>query len=65
MRTIALFSSLCLAFVFAACGVMWGFGVFSGVSASATIGTIVGILLDNDRDRVDGARALQQQKRAR
>jgi hypothetical protein len=45
MRTIALFSSLCLAFALAACGVMWGFGVFSGVSASATIGTIVGILL--------------------
>lgn len=45
MRTITLFSSLCLAVVLAACGVMWAFGVFSGVSVGATIGTIVGILL--------------------
>jgi len=45
MRTITVFSSLCLAVSLAACGVMWGFGVFSGVSVGATIGTIVGILL--------------------
>lgn len=45
MRTITIFSSLCLAVVLAACGLMWGFGVFSDVSVGATIGTIVGILL--------------------
>ena len=45
MRTITIFSSLCIAVALATCGVMWGFGVFSGVSAGATIGTIVGILL--------------------
>jgi hypothetical protein len=39
------FSSLCMAVALAACGVMWGFGVFSGVSAGAVVGTVVGILL--------------------
>jgi hypothetical protein len=45
MRTITIFSSLCLAVSVAACGVMWGLGVFSGVSVGATVGTILGILL--------------------
>lgn len=45
MRTITVFSALCLAVSVAACGVMWALGVFSGVSVGATVGTIVGILL--------------------
>ena len=45
MRTITVFSSLCLAVSLAACGVMWGLGVFSGVSVGAAVGTIIGILL--------------------
>ena len=45
MRTITIFSSLCLSVSVAACGVMWGLGVFSGVGVRATVGTMLGILL--------------------
>jgi hypothetical protein len=45
MRTITIFSSVCLGFFIAICGVMWGIGIFSGVSVRATLGTMLGILL--------------------
>lgn len=45
MRTITILSSLCLSFFIAACGVMWGLGVFSGVGVPATLGMMFGIFL--------------------
>ena len=45
MRTITIFSSVCLGLFIAACGVLWGLGVFSDVGVRATLGTMLGILL--------------------
>lgn len=45
MRTVAIFSALCLGVSVAACGVMWGFGVFSGAGVRVTVGMMLGILL--------------------
>jgi hypothetical protein len=45
MRTISIFSSECLGPFIAACGAMWGLGVFSGVSVPATLGMMFGVLL--------------------
>lgn len=45
MRTVTIFSSVCLSLSIAACGVMWGLGVFAGVGVGAAIGTMLGILL--------------------
>jgi hypothetical protein len=45
MRTITIFSSECLSPFIAACGVMWGLGIFSGVGVPTTLGMMFGILL--------------------
>jgi hypothetical protein len=45
MRWITIFSSACLGLFVVACGVMWGLGVFSGVSLGVTLGALFGILV--------------------
>lgn len=45
MRWIVIFSSVCVAMFIIACGVLWGIGVFSGISVHATVGVILGIFL--------------------